>query len=73
MDLQKVLPERAQISFLRPNCYGRSALYYSSKTMVVLRNMSSSLEMVMHLLSVVAANGGFGCYRVGGAHGAQTR
>jgi len=28
--------------------------------------------MVMHLLSVVAANGWCGCYRVGGARGAQT-
>jgi len=39
----------------------------------VLRNMSSRLEMVMYLLSVVAANSGCGCYRVGGARGAQTR
>jgi len=28
--------------------------------------------MVMHLLSVVAANGGCRSYRVGGARGAQT-
>jgi len=41
--------------------------------MDVLRDRSSRLEMVMYLLSVVAANGGCGCYRVGDAHGAQTR
>jgi len=41
--------------------------------MDVLRNMSSSLEMVIYMLSVVAANGGCGCYRVGSARGAQTR
>jgi len=41
--------------------------------MDVLRNKSSRLEMVMYLLSVVAAIGGCGCYRVGGARGAQTR
>ena len=39
----------------------------------VLRNKFSRLEMVMYLLSVVAANSGCGCYRVGGARGAQTR
>ncbi|KEH29441.1 transmembrane protein, putative [Medicago truncatula] len=36
----------------------------------VLRNMSSRLEIVMYMLSIVVANGGYGCYRVGGA---QTR
>lgn len=41
--------------------------------MDVLRNRSSRLEMVMYLLSVVAANGGCGCYRIGGVRGAQTR
>ncbi|AES71946.1 transmembrane protein, putative [Medicago truncatula] len=52
-----------------------TALYCtcSSKIMVVFRNRSSRLEMVMYLLSVVAANGGCGYYRVGGARGAQTR
>ncbi|KEH42712.1 transmembrane protein, putative [Medicago truncatula] len=39
----------------------------------VLRNRSSRLEMVTYLLSVVVVNGGCGCYRVGGARGAQTR
>lgn len=29
--------------------------------------------MLMYLLSVVVVNGGCGCYRVGGARGAQTR
>ena len=48
-------------------------LYCSSKIMVVLRNRSFRLEMVMYLLPVVAANGGCGCYRVSGARGAQTR
>jgi len=41
--------------------------------MDVLRNRSSRLEMVMYLLSIVAAIGGCGCYCVGGARGAQTR
>jgi len=50
----------------------RSALYCSSKIIDMLRNRSSRLEMVMHLLSVVAANGGCRSYRVGGARGAQT-
>jgi len=45
----------------------------SSKIMVVFRNMSSRLEVVMYLLFVVAANGECGCYRVGGARGARTR
>nr|ABD32394.1 hypothetical protein MtrDRAFT_AC150244g21v2 [Medicago truncatula] len=56
-------------------CFGGlvpSALYCSSKIIDILRNRSSRLEMVMHLLSVVATNGGCGCYRVGGARGAQT-
>ena len=56
-------------------CFGglaRSALYCSSKIIYMLRNRSSRLEMVMHLLSVVAANGECGSYRVGGARGAQT-
>jgi len=46
-------------------CFGglaRSALYCSSKIIDMLRNRASRLEMVMHLLSVVAANGGCGCY-----------
>jgi len=38
----------------------------------VLRNMLSRLEMVMYLLSVVVASGGFGCYRVGSVRGVQT-
>jgi len=41
--------------------------------MDLLRNRYFGLEMVMYLLSVVAANGGCGCYRAGGACGAQTR
>jgi len=49
-----------------------SALYCSSKIIDMLRNKSYRLEMVMHLLSVVDANGGCRCYRVGGARGAQT-
>lgn len=44
----------------------------SSKIMVVFHNTSSRLEMVMYLLSVVAANGGCGCYRVGATRGAKT-
>lgn len=39
----------------------------------VLCNRSSRLEMVLYLFSVVAANGGCGCYHFGGARGAQTR
>jgi len=43
-----------------------------SVVMDVLHNRSSMLEMVMYLLSVVAAIGGCGFYRVGSARGAQT-
>jgi len=39
----------------------------------VLRNRFSRLEMDMYLLSVVVASGGFECYCVGDARGAQTR
>jgi len=53
--------------------FGVVQIHRSSKIMDVLHNRSSRLEMVMYLLSVVAANGGCGCYRVGGARGAQTR
>jgi len=41
--------------------------------MDVLRTRSFRLEMVMYLLSVVAANCGCGCSRVDGARSAQTR
>jgi hypothetical protein len=44
-------------------CFGGlspSTLHCSSKITDVLRNMSSRLELVMHLLSVVAANVGAG-------------
>jgi len=41
--------------------------------MDMLRNRSSRLGMVMYLLYVVAASGGYGCYHVGGARGALTR
>jgi hypothetical protein len=60
-------PLRACFDGLAP-----STLYCSSKIMDVLRNRSSRLEMVMHLLFVVDVNGGCKCYRVGGARSAQT-
>jgi len=47
----------------------RSSLTWLS--LDVLRNKSSRLEMTMYLLHVFVASGGFGCYRVGGARGAQ--